>query len=453
MAEINPQTYKILSVSNQEETHPLRAAFDNRPTSWWALNTAVLAPLPAIVVLELDTVHQVCGLRYLCNPDNSSDKLQDYAVYVSNDTADWGLAQASGGIFWDSASDVSVKDLSFGAVKGRFVKIVYLDNANTWNRAIQTAELRVLEDTLTKTLLQNQLLNADSLPAVVASWDTVPLRATASSLLPVKFSLVSGSARLLERNGAFFLLPDSTEGQVVLEVEQEGNEEFYPVRHRFGVQVENPRLYGVQLYTPVVESEIIAMPSDTLVYPLWARAEIGSAFNHITAMRIEVEGQDVVSQWNEKNNTVRADFKPGRYGEFTVRFHASASNGSDTSFTRKITVDSVTESRTVRAFEHMLINFPDPGRTNGGVFVFPQHVGSYQRIIAKLNMQCPQIEGGCDDWDRVAWVEMQTPDGQWREIIRYTTAYGVPCKHELDVTDFSSWLQGEIPMRMFIDTW
>ncbi|MDE7101473.1 MAG: discoidin domain-containing protein, partial [Bacteroidales bacterium] len=224
VAEINPQTYKILSVSNQEETYPLRAAFDNRPTSWWALNTAVLAPLPAIVVLELDTVHQVCGLRYLCNPDNSSDKLQDYAVYVSNDTVDWGLAQASGGIFWDSASDVSVKDLSFGAVKGRFVKIVYLDNANTWNRAVQTAELRVLEDTLTKTLLQNQLLNADSLPAVVASWDTVPLRATASSLLPVKFSLISGSARLLERNGAFFLLPDSTEGQVVLEVEQEGNE-------------------------------------------------------------------------------------------------------------------------------------------------------------------------------------------------------------------------------------
>ena len=280
----------------------MRAAFDNKITSWWALNTAILAPLPTVVVLDLvDTVPQ-CGLRYLCNPDNSSDKLKDYAVYVSNDTADWGQAQVSGSIFWDSATDVSVKDLSFGAVSGRFVKIVYLDNANTWNRAIQTAELRVLEDTMTKTLLQNQLLNVDSLPSVVSSWDTVPLRATASSLLPVKFSLVSGDARLLERDGGFFLIPGATEGQVVLEVEQEGNGEFYPVRHKFGVEVENPQLYGVQLYTPVVESEIIAMPSDTLVYPLWARAEIGSVFNHITAMRIEVECEDVVSHWNEKNN-------------------------------------------------------------------------------------------------------------------------------------------------------
>ncbi len=453
VTEITPKAYTVLSVNSQTAGNLLQKAFDGDTNTWWAVNTAQVAPLPAIVVLELDTVHRVCGIRYLCNPNNSSDKLQDYTVYVSNDTADWGQAQASGSIFWDSASDVSVKDLAFGAVSGRFVKIVYLDNTNTWNRAIQTAELRVLEDTAAKTLLKNQWLNIDSLPAVVSSLDTVPLKATASSLLPVNFSLISGPARLLEQDGGFLLVLDGQEEQVVLEAVQAGNDEFYPVRHRFGVQVENPMLYGVQLYTPVVESEIIAMPSDTLVYPLWARAEIGSVFNHITAMRIEVEGEDVVSHWNEKNNTVRADFTPGHYGEFTVRFHASASNGSDTSFTRKITVDSVTESRTVRAFEHMLINFPDPGRTNGGVFVFPQHVGSYQRIVAKLDMQCPQIDGGCDDWDRVAWVEMQTPDGQWREIIRYTTAYGVPCKHELDVTDFSSWLQGEVPMRMFIDTW
>ena len=453
VTEIAPESYTVLSVNSQMAANPLQKAFDGDTNTWWAVNTAQLAPLPAVVVLDLDTAHQVCGIRYLCNRNNSSDKLQDYVLYVSNDTADWGRAQAAGRIFWDEDADVSSKDLSFGAVEGRFVKIVYLDNANTWNRAIQTAELRILEDTSAKNLLKNQLLNVDSLPALVSSLDTVPLKATASSMLPVSFSLISGPARLLEQDGGVFLILEGQEEQVVLEAVQEGNDEFYPVRHRFGVQVENPTLYIVQLYTPVVESEIVAMPVDTLVYPLWARAEIGSAFNHITAMRIEVEGQDVVSQWNEKNNTVRADFKPERYGEFTVRFHASASNGSDTSFMRTITVDSAKESRTVRAFEHMLINFPDPGRTNGGVFVFPQHVGSYQRIIAKLDMQCPEIEGGCDDWDRVAWIEMQTPDGQWREIIRYTTAYGVPCQHELDVTDFSSWLQGEVPMRMFIDTW
>ena len=453
VSEINPKSYKVLSINSQMISNPARRAFDGDTTTWWAVNTAQMTPLPAILVLDLGEEHNICGIRYQCNPNNSSDKLQDYALYVSNDTADWGQIQASGRIFWEDASDVSGKELSFGAVQGRFIKIVYLDNTNTWNRAVQTAELRIIEDTTAKNFRKNQLLCIDSLPVLVSSLDTVPLKAIASSQLPVRFSLVSGAACLLERDNGSFLVLEGTEGQVVLEAVQEGNDDFYPVRHKFGVQVENPLLYGVQLYTPVVESEIITMPSDTLVYPLWARAEIGSAFNRITGMRIEVEGEDVVSQWNENNQTVRVDFTPGRYGQFTVRFYAWASNGRDTSFTRQITVDSATESRTVRAFEHMLINFPDPGRTNGGVFEFPQHVGSYQRIIAKLDMQCPEIEGGCDDWDRVAWVEMQTPDGQWREIIRYTTAYGVPCQHELDVTDFSSWLQGEVPMRMFIDTW
>lgn len=454
VTEIAPETYTVLSINSQTAADPVQNAFDGDTTTWWAVNTGQRLPLPAILVLDLGKEHKVCGVRYRCNAQNSSDKLQDYALYVSNDTTDWGDAQAIGRIFWQDVSNVSVQDLSFGAVKGRFVKIVYIDNTNTWNRAIQTAELRVLEDLSAEDLRTNQRLYVDSLPVLVSSLDTVPLKATASSQLPVKFSVISGSAGILESNGnSFFLISDGTEEQVVIEAVQEGNSEFYPVRHVFGVQVENPLLYSLSLSTPLVESEIIAMPSDTLVYPLWARAEIGTSFSHITDLRIEVEGQNALSYWNTKDNTARFDFIPGHYGDFTVHFYASASNGKDTSFTRRIRVDSISQSRTVRAFEHMLINFPEPGRTNGGVFVFPQHVGSYQRIVAKLDMQCPQIDGGCDDWDRVAWVEMQTPDGQWREIIRYTTAYGVPCSHELDVSDFSSWLQGEVPMRMFIDTW
>ncbi|MCM1042492.1 MAG: discoidin domain-containing protein [Bacteroides sp.] len=453
-AEIDPAAYTVLSVSSQSATDTVQKAFDGDTATWWALGGDT--PIPAVLVLDLGQEHSVCGIRYLCNPQNDGDKLKSYALYVGDDTVAWGEAQASGDIFWDSAADVTSKDLLFGAVKGRFVKIVYLDNTNTWNRSIQTAELRVLDNADATDFRKNQLLRTDSLPVSVSSLDTVYLRATASSGLPVKFNVLSGAAKVMERNDSCFLISDGLNeptATLVLEAVQEGNEEYYPVRHVFGLQMDNPLLYGVQLYTPLVESEIIAMPSDTLTYPLWARAEIGSAFNHITEVNVEVEGVSVKHYWDAVTNTLRADFVPGRYGDFTVSFYAAASNGRDTSFTRTVTVDSVEESRTVRAFEHMLINFPDPGRTNGGVFVFPQHVGSYQRIIAKLDMRCPDIPGGCDDWDRVAWVEMQTPDGQWREIIRYTTAYGVPCRHELDVSDFSSWLQGEVPMRMFIDTW
>lgn len=451
--EIPPHNYRVVTINSQTATDTVQKAFDNDTTTWWAVNTSQKEPLPAILVLDLGGEHNVCGLRYRCNPQNSSDKLQDYSVYVSNDTANWGDAQAQSAIFWETSETVSSQDIDFGAVSGRFVKIVYLSNTNTWNRAIQTAELRVLADETATVGRKNQYLQTDSLPTLVSALDTVYLKASASSLLPVSFSVLSGPASVMERNDSSFLVMDGRQDKVVLKVQQEGDEEYYPVSRLLAVEVENPMHYGVRLYTPLVESEIIAMPSDTLTYTLWARAEIGSAFNEITEMSVEVNGAALASHYDAAHNTLRADFIPGHYGEFTVRFHAKASNGRDTTVTRVLEVDSIEESRTVRAFDHMLINFPDPGRTNGGVFVFPQHVGSYQRIVAKLDMKCPDIAGGCDDWDRVAWVEMQTPDGQWREIIRYTTAYGVPCHHSLDVSDFASWLQGEVPMRMFIDTW
>ena len=453
MAEIPPQNHAIAYVSSQTAADTAAKAFDGDTSTWWAVNTSQLAPLPAVLILDLGEEHKVCGVRYLCNPQNDGDKLKGYAVHVTKDSSDWGEPQAQGEIFWNADSDVAPKDLLFGAVTGRFVKITYLKNSNTWNQAVQTAELRVLADESAVPGRKNQLLRFDKLPVLVSSQDTVYLDASASSGLPVAFSVISGAGSVIERNDSCFLVSDGTEGVTVLEALQAGDGEYYPVRHVFGVQIQNPMLYGVRLYTPLVESEIIAMPSDTLVYPLQARAEIGSAFNKITGMSVEVDGKMLEARYDEASNTLRADFVPGRYGRFTVKFHAEAGNGRDTTVTRLIEVDSIEASRTVRAFDHMLINFPEPGRTNGGVFVFPQHVGSYQRIIAKLDMKCPPIEGGCDDWDRVAWVEMQTPDGQWREIIRYTTAYGVPCHHQLDVSDFSSWLQGEVPMRMFIDTW
>ena len=81
----------------------------------------------------------------------------------------------------------------------------------------------------------------------------------------------------------------------------------------------------------------------------------------------------------------------------------------------------------------------------------PQHLGVYDKIIAHLNIECP--ENNCDDWDRLAYIDVKGPDGNWIQLIRYITPYRVACSHELDVTDYASLLQGDIEIRMFIDTW
>ncbi len=445
--------YRVLFINSQSASDTVGKAFDGDSATWWAVNTAIAKPLPACLILDLGQSYKVCGISYLCNPQNYEDKLSAYSVYVSNDTAEWGEPQAASRIYWPASTDVTGKDLLFGAVEGRYVRVVYEDNTNTWNNAVQTAELRVLANDTVALGRKNQVLGIPSLPSVVSAADTTPLRAEASSGLAVEFRLVSGPAKIEWIDSAYSLVCEGTEGVAVVEAVQAGDEAFYPVSYTFALQIEQPAAYGVQLHTPLVEEEPIVMPSDTLYYLLQARAEIGSTFNEIEGIEFSVDGEGLESTFNPENGLAQARFYPGKYGEFDVAIKAWASNGRDTVVHRHLKVDSARDSRVVRSFEHLVINYPEPGRTNGGVYVFPQHAGSYQSIVARMDVSCPDVEGGCDDWDRVAWIEIQTPDGQWREIIRYTTAFGVPCYHSLDVTDFSSWLQGEVPMRMFVDTW
>lgn len=451
---VDVANYTVVKVSSQTASDTVQKAFDGDSATWWALNTSVYGgPLPAQLVLDLGSETNVSGFYYLPNKDNTSDKLLSYEIYVSNDTNAWGDAQAKTRIFWNSDTDVSGKDLLIGAVKGRYVKLVYVDNANDWNDAIQTAELRVYADASVTGFKKNQHLEVASVPSVVSVGDTTLLEAKAGSGLDVTFQVVSGPAKVEEKDGAQVLTYTGEEGVVVVKAMQEGDDTWYPVEYLFSLKVENPSMYQVSLFTNLIEDEPIVMPSDTMYYVLQARAEIGSEFNTVTDMQVKVDGETLESDFDAERGYIRARFMPGKYGKFNVEFTATASNGTDTTVRRTVTVDSADASRTVRSFDGLIINFPDPGRTNGGVYKFPQHVGSYRSIVAKLDVKCPDIEGGCDDWDRVAWIEIQTPDGQWRELIRYTTAFGVPCDHELDVTDFASLLQGEVPMRMFVDTW
>lgn len=450
---IPTESYTVLSVTSFSGTDSVKNAFDGDTATWWSIQTAAYQPLPVTLVIDLGKEYNVCGLYYLCNIQNSSDKLLEYAVYVSNDTAQWGEAQTETGIYWKGDADVSGKELLFGAIPGRFVKIVYLDNANDWNSAIQTSELRIFSDASVTEIKRNQNMEPGSVPLIASVYDTTELDCRASSGLEVTYEVLSGPASVISTGTGYALVYDGEEGRVEAKALQAGNQEYYPVEYLFGIDLEDPNLYDVSIVTPLIEEEPIVMSSDTMYYVLEARAEVGSSFNEISELEFSVDGQVLEADFYPEYGYARARFSPGRYGDFTVNIRAAASNGKTASVSRNITVDSARESRTVRTFDSLIINYPDPGRENGGVYRFPQHVGSYQRIIAKMDVRCPNLPGGCDDWDRVAWIEIQTPDGQWRELIRYTTAYGVPCDHELDVTDFASYLQGEVPMRMFVDTW
>ena len=71
----------------------------------------------------------------------------------------------------------------------------------------------------------------------------------------------------------------------------------------------------------------------------------------------------------------------------------------------------------------------------------PSFLGAFDQVTATLAVTCPP--GGCGEWDRVASVDARGHDGQWFEIIRYITPYGVPCSHTIDLTDYISSFAGK----------
>lgn len=186
-------------------------------------------------------------------------------------------------------------------------------------------------------------------------------------------------------------------------------------------------------------------------YALYAEASI-DAPDTISSVVFNVDGTDYPAPL--VNGAFEAWWTPSAYGDHVVTATATASNGNTATQTVDATVTSTIADQTVPTFAGSIIDWT----TNGsqwyqGSYTLPQSVGAYDHILAHLSVTCPSVDGGCDDWDRLAYVEAKAPNGEWVEIIRYITPYGVPCDHTIDVTDFASLLQGNTDIRMFIDTW
>ena len=81
---------------------------------------------------------------------------------------------------------------------------------------------------------------------------------------------------------------------------------------------------------------------------------------------------------------------------------------------------------------------------------FPDSNSNYSEISMNVLLECPN--GGCDPWDRKAKISISHL-GEWFEIGRYVTPYGIECGWSFDVTDYRSLLKGETELMSHIDTW
>jgi hypothetical protein len=205
-----------------------------------------------------------------------------------------------------------------------------------------------------------------------------------------------------------------------------------------------------EVSTRLTEDYTLEMPV-LKPYPIYVNASVESPD---TMQEVTVSIDGTVYTAEEEEGFYYYLWTPSSYGNHEIIITAIATSGDETAITRDIVVTDVATTQTVSSLEDVVIEFNGANsRWYYGYYTFPQYVGAYDNLRAFLEVECPNVAGGCDDWDRWAHIDVKAPDGNWIQLIRYITPYGVACNHELDITDYLSLLQGEVELRVFIDTW
>jgi len=102
----------------------------------------------------------------------------------------------------------------------------------------------------------------------------------------------------------------------------------------------------------------------------------------------------------------------------------------------------------VSTFSQEFINWATP---HYGTFTLPAEPANWQKVVARLTIECPGSPNDCDPWDRLGHLRLVTPDQGDIELARFITPYditgtGYPgsCTWTHNVTPWKSLLQGVV---------
>lgn len=365
-----------------------------------------------------------------------------------------GLTQAEIQDLMINETDASAANLELyykmnqGAPGGNNASITELISevgGGTRNAMLMNFELQGEESNFNGVLTDGfQSINFPQIPDMLITAGPYELNAITNSGLTILYEIISGPASI---SGSTLTI-DGTPGEVIVRASQAGDDIFEaaedvdvtfqvlnPTEVNANIDLRNPvsgDLYATSL-TPILLSSIVDIDFPDLF--------------SISEITYDVDGDNVpVTDYGNKHQT--GWWTPPSYGEHTFNVTATHSEGS--SYTESVTfniTNTVTTQQTL-AFEDVWVD--------GNIFtaeiegVLPSYVGAFDQIQGFLDISCPP--GGCDPWDRVSSVEAQGHNGEWYEIIRYLTPYGVACDHEIDLTDFMSLLQGKVRFRVNLGT-
>ena len=289
----------------------------------------------------------------------------------------------------------------------------------------------------------NPGFQAISFPQIPNHLTTDPpfeLEAEATSGLEVFFEVISGPATV---DGNLLTLTGEP-GQVVIEATQPGNGQYDPAS-----PVQNPFLViDASTHVPEIDPRS-PLPGDVYV-PTLGKIQLATIATidypglfFVETVEFNIDGQTIVStNWGE--GYYSAWWEPTAFGNYALTITATNNFGYSAIETVNINIVNDVIDLEVLAVDDVWLNTAIPSAVVEAEL--PCYMGAFGQITGTLELTCPT--GGCGEWDRVAWIEAKGYDGKWIEIIRYITPYGVPCSHEIDLTDYMSILQGKISIRL-----
>ncbi|MDD4848739.1 MAG: peptide-N-glycosidase F-related protein, partial [Bacteroidales bacterium] len=268
----------------------------------------------------------------------------------------------------------------------------------------------------------------------------------------VSFTLISGSATL---EGNVLTLTGET-GTVSLKASQAGNEEWLPAPDVF----KNFEVIDAQAYTPTItirrpyEGTMVYMPElQPILLVVSAYIEHNDAL-HIENVICNVDGQNIeaVTYYPEdpENGYFSTTWQPSAYGNYTMTVSVTTTGGKVTTVTNNFEVTNEFENIDVVTMNGDLVCTPSIQAIQGE-YALPTHTGAFNAINAFYDHNC--VNNNCDTYDRVGGIRIRNYRGEWMELFRYISPFGVQCEDNVDVSDYTSLLQGLVEFEFYFVSW
>ena len=302
--------------------------------------------------------------------------------------------------------------------------------------------------------LAAQFIDFTEIPDQLTYNAPITLQATSTSGLPVNFEVVQGPATV-EGN---VLTLTGEDGQVRVRAFQPGDgtqwqpapavtRTFYVVNpENYEPEITIRRPYeGTMVYMPDFENPVMIVLS--------AYIDHGNVLK-FEEVKCSVDGQELSLKTDypdkPENGYWYTSWTPSGPGTYNMTVSITQTGGRVTTASNTFEVTTNYDDIAVTAFNGDLAVTPLEF-TSYGEYPFPTHVNAFDSINMHYLHNC--VNGDCDPYDRVSYCRVKNYRGEWVELYRYCTPFGVQCEDNLDVTDFTTLLQGLVEFELHLESY